>query len=40
MAEESIMDINYLVSSLLAKVQDLESKLQLLEKENSMGKKK
>ena len=34
MGEESITDITYLVSSLLEKVQHLESKLQLLEKEN------
>ena len=36
MGEESIADIKYLISSLLEKVQHLESKLQILEKESGL----
>jgi chromosome segregation ATPase len=36
MSGDSIMDIKYPVSSLLTQVQQLESRLQLLEKENGM----
>ena len=35
MAEESITDIHYLVRSLQAKIDELENKIKIMEKENA-----